>query len=1518
MWRLSVLPSKESNLSPVDVVVAAEPDGSIADLAAELGAHLGGGHRHLLLAPTTDGRPWPASRRLADTGLHDGDVLTVSSVTEDWLTRPATQVRPRAVAHVLTGPDAGLQVPVTGDVVTIGRGSDAGIRLTDTLVSRTHAQVMLSGQVLVKDAGSAHGTRVAGRAVTGPTPVAWGEHIEVGGSVLTLREGAAPRRERGVLRPPRFGEQVTATELDLPSPPASPRHIPFPWPMMLMPALMGGAMFATTRSAISLVFMVGFPLMMVANHLVQRRQARREHEQEARLWREDVRAVLAALDDAAATQRAHAEDDEPELDVVRDRATSRHHRVWVRQVDDADFLQVRAGRGPRPALVTAKPVTSGDRGLRAEVTSALARRATLPDLPVPVPFAEHPLVAVVGETARTDAWARAVLVRLAVTHSPTDLTLAAALGTDRAGMEAWLRWLPHAARRSGGGPCVSVGPGEGRALLEDLLTVDAAASHTLLVVDEHAGLPRRAVEQLAAVAADPARRLRLLWLGEHLEAVPAATALVVDLVDSAVKVRDRGGVAPLTEVDQLDLPGAWRTARALSGYQDEAATVAAEALVPQQVRLPELAADLSSLDDVDAVLARWSAGRGLRAQLGAGADGVVTIDLREDGPHGLVAGTTGAGKSELLQSLISSLALNNPPSRITFLLVDYKGGAAFRECAELPHTVGYITDLTPALVQRALTSLHAELTSRERLLNEYGAKDLVALEASHPDVAPPSMLICVDEFAALLAEVPEFVDGMVSIAQRGRSLGMHMLLATQRPAGVVTPQIKANTDLRIALRVASPDDSVDVIDAPDAAAISRRNPGRAWLRRTGHGTRELVQVAWVGAREEAAEQRERVTVAPFTARGTAASAATGGRGSAHELTDLERIVATTTTAFRRSGRPAPKRPWIPAMPDRIELTYVAPGTFHLATPTTDSAVVAESAVVADDAVVADSAVVAESARVADSGLAADTADTPAPAHRPGPDTAGTPAEVGPGQALLGMVDRPAEQVQVPWVVDFARSGHLLVLGASGSGKTELLRTLAATVTGGAEPAPACVYAIDAGGGGLTLLERLPSVGSVVAVQQPERMLRLIRMLHQTVEHRGAVLAAHGVADVDALADVGEPLRRIHLLVDNLPAVMESLEGGGALRRQHGEQLVTILQEGRRCGVHVTATAPQRTGLPSQLQAAFGQRLVLRMSVADDYAMLGVPSDVLDADSAPGRGLAGRDEVQVATIGAPGTPAQAQRLDAIAAAVAEQYTDAPRVPVPAMPTLLPQELLPAPTGDDVVVGVEENLVSGVGLPLLSGPLLVTGRARSGRTTFLAGLAQLARRGSRPPAEVVLAGPRASQRIATAGEPADPSTVADVVLDDAASVAAWVLSAGGEVDGAHAGGPADRATDVPWRLVLVDDLHEWERAWEANGPERAAVEALTELVLTARRTAVVVATDPDEARARQHVPGLVAAVRRSRRAILLGPEMGDGTLVSAQVPMNSHEAMTGPGRGLLVSGGTSHVVHVLSASAVEGDR
>ena len=393
---------------------------------------------------------------------------------------------------------------------------------------------------------------------------------------------------------------------------------------------------------------------------------------------------------------------------------------------------------------------------------------------------------------------------------------------------------------------MAVGSRASTALLEHLVSEGEGFGHTICVVDEDAGVPRRTVEAVAPAAAE--RGVHLLWLGRKTAEVPAATGLLVDLDAGRVGIRDRMGIAQLDVQDGVSLDHAWRHARSVTAYVDEAAVLPPSTAIPSIVRLPEVSSDLEDLDEPRTVLRRWHQASGLRAQIGRGVDGTVTVDLREDGPHGLVAGTTGSGKSELLQSLICSLALNNPPERITFLLVDYKGGAAFRECADLPHTVGYITDLTPALVARALTSLGAEITAREELLGRYDVKDLIQLEREHPEAAPPSLLICVDEFAALTKEVPEFVDGMVNLAQRGRSLGMHLLLATQRPAGVVTGPIRANTDLRIALRVSSADDSRDVIDSPEAARISRRTPGRAWVRRTGHGTAELVQSAWTGAR----------------------------------------------------------------------------------------------------------------------------------------------------------------------------------------------------------------------------------------------------------------------------------------------------------------------------------------------------------------------------------------------------------------------------------------------------------------------------------------------------------------------------------------------------------------------------------------------------------------------------------------------------------------------------------------------
>lgn len=313
------------------------------------------------------------------------------------------------------------------------------------------------------------------------------------------------------------------------------------------------------------------------------------------------------------------------------------------------------------------------------------------------------------------------------------------------------------------------------------------------------------------------------------------------------------------------------------------------------------------------------------AVIGASAQGPFAIDIVRDGPHALIGGTTGSGKSELLQTIVASLALAAPPSRVTFLLIDYKGGAAFRQCVALPHTVGFLTDLDHHLAKRALASLEAEIRYRESILAAHAARDLDRLWRARPDVAPPRLLIVIDEFATLSREVPEFIEGVVDIAQRGRSLGIHLILATQRPAGVVTPAIRANTNLRIALRMSDPIESEDVIGNPAAAFISRDAPGRAYAR-IGHSEVVEFQAAYVGGRTTATPSTQ-VTVRPFELGHVADELVPRAHSAATQADadgDLSQIVRTLTQAASLMGLERPRPPWLAPLASLLPIATVDP------------------------------------------------------------------------------------------------------------------------------------------------------------------------------------------------------------------------------------------------------------------------------------------------------------------------------------------------------------------------------------------------------------------------------------------------------------------------------------------------------------------------------------------------------------------------------------------------------------------
>ena len=286
----------------------------------------------------------------------------------------------------------------------------------------------------------------------------------------------------------------------------------------------------------------------------------------------------------------------------------------------------------------------------------------------------------------------------------------------------------------------------------------------------------------------------------------------------------------------------------------------------------------------------------LSAVLGVGARGPVRADLVADGPHALLAGTTGSGKSELLISWLVQLALSRAPDRLTLVLVDYKGGAAFGPLAGLPHTAGVLTDLDPAGTQRALSSLEAEVRRRERILATHGAKDLSCLP---PQVVVPDLVVAVDEFATLAGEHAEVLESLVRIAAQGRSLGIHLILATQRPQGAVSPAIRANTSLRVCLRVLDAADSRDVLGHDGAARIGH-HPGRVLVSGAGGAQESAPDRQGLGDEASGAPSPgSQVLQAPWC-------------GSTREV---QRIVDLISRAAQ--GHASPWRPWAPALPASI-------------------------------------------------------------------------------------------------------------------------------------------------------------------------------------------------------------------------------------------------------------------------------------------------------------------------------------------------------------------------------------------------------------------------------------------------------------------------------------------------------------------------------------------------------------------------------------------------------------------------
>ncbi|MET0496619.1 MAG: FtsK/SpoIIIE domain-containing protein [Actinoplanes sp.] len=1340
-----------------------------------------------------DGRPVEVSVPIEDSGLHEGAVLTAGG---DGAVTAAPSHGLQAV--VVAGLDAGPAFTLVDGPNSVGREQDSVVALGHSSVSRRHATVAVDrDRVVLTDLESANGMAVNGTFLEsgGRRDLTPSDVVTVGATALQVRPVRLSDRPRGLdlrrhlgpggtvsfNRPPRPARLTPPDEIEVPREPGEPPKVQFSIASTVGPLVLAVVLVVVTRDIRFGLFALLSPLIGVGTYLESRRRSRKEAAAGRQKYEAGLDQMSGRITQAGEVERRRLEDRLPDLAEVVRRAALPSTRLWERRPGHDDFLALSAGLADVPWR---PPVRANGSRLTDEVTERVAA-FRLAAAPVEVELNNGGVVGIVGDRHAALATARALICQAAVLHGPADLTVGVFADDGREPDWDWCKWLPHTRTPDGSGHWLSHQRERSDSLL---LQLGRGAAHgtALVVLDSEVltdGSRSPARDLLNAARADRAPvAVAGIVLAATVDRLPATCDTVIEVTDrdgDAVVLRPGLG----TTVDGVLLAGlsavtARRCARDLSRFDDPEFAFAGAGL-PGEVRL----LPMLGLDRVDAesIRQRWREAEptAAAAPLGVTEQGVFTVDLVHDGPHALIGGTTGSGKSELLRSLVAALAAQTDPSRLTFVLMDYKGGAAFDECAKLPHTVGLVTDLDEQLGERALRALEAELRRRERQLRSAGADNLNEYVRRGAPEPMPRLVVVIDEFATMAAELPDFLSALVGIAQRGRTLGVHLILATQRPSGAVNDSIRTNTNLRIALRVQDQADSTDVIGVGDAAQLSRHTPGRAYVR-LGPGEVVPIQTALVTC-VTSSDQDAAVDVRPFVFGGAAEDGMPKGGRHNDAPSDLARLVGAVLEAY--ADRPLPRKPWPEQLGGDVALESLEP--------------------------------------------------------------------VGGFSATVALADDPAQQSQYPYAWH-PEEGNLLLAGVAGSGTTTALRAIALSLTTALPPEQIELYAIDHGTGDLAELAALPHTGVVVAADDRERQVRLIRHLRAELDRRRGTRGA----------------RPIVVLIDNLAGLRSTFDDPDST--PIFDLLTQVYTDGHAAGIAFAVSTDRLNTVPSSWTAITRHRWLFRLPDPYDYTHAGLTRKDVPAMVA-GRMVVAPEGLQ-AQIGLPAPGAVAT----VAAAYPGAARAATRIGVlPSAVTVDELHTVADTTGEPwrIPLGIRESDLDVAALTLYEGEhALVAGPSRSGRSTALLTMATSLRRSG-------------DVHLAAAGTRRSP--LRDCTdLDDFAE-------RGGASNALLA-----RLRSAPGPIVLfIDDAESFDDADQAIAGLLAANRPDLHVIIAGNADALL-----------NTYGGWTQTIRKSRTGLLLKPTTdAHGPLVGVHLPRRAPVHL-GVGRGYLIHNGELELVQV----------
>ncbi|WP_405978320.1 type VII secretion protein EccCa [Streptomyces sp. NBC_00158] len=1143
-----------------------------------------------------------------------------------------------------------------------------------------------------------------------------------------------------VKRPPRsLPPEVPSDELRLEAPPQLPRGQQEGMLMQLLPMLgMGSsAVFFLIPDSPPFMRIMGVLMLastagMVVAQLVRHRRGtqgqmadvRRDYLKYLARTRRRVRRTARAQRDAQLYLHPAPE----QLWSV----VAEGSRLWERRAGDADFGQARLGLGAqRLATPLVAPDTAPVDELEPLAAGAMQRflkvHSSLDGLPVAVSVRAFYHVTVSGEAESARGTARAMVAQLVTLHSPEDLVVAVVAAPGAVPSWDWVKWLPHAQV-----PGRFDGAGTKRLFGDDLGELEGLLGARL------EGRPRFGREAppvldrphlVVVLDGGPVPPDSVFAAAEGLQGVTVVEVVAGGLDASprfAGETPSRGGLSVVVGPGRLRLDSG--AGVAYEGVPDVLSLPAAEALARQLAPLrtgggdddePLLAnldfTDLLNLGDAASVdVSRtWrprSAGERLRVPIGVGEDGApVMLDLKEAaqegmGPHGLCVGATGSGKSELLRTLVLGLAVTHTSQTLNFVLADFKGGATFTGMGRLPHVAAVITNLADdlTLVDRMGDSIRGELQRRQELLRSAGnhanVHDYERARAAGAPLEPlASLVLVIDEFSELLTAKPDFIDMFVQIGRIGRSLGVHLLLASQRLEEGKLRGLDTYLSYRIGLRTFSASESRTALGVPDAYHLPSV-PGSGYLK---SGTDEMT-----------------------------------------------RFKAAYVSGLHRPG--GPDRSAGPLPVERRPVLFTA-APVPVVYAAGDPALTAERPVREDDAL-ADTVLDVIVGRLEGQGVPAHQVWLPPLDRAPSLDqllpVLGTSAERGlhaegcTGQGglvvPLGLVDKPFEQRREVLYRDFSgAAGHMLVVGGPRSGKSTLVRTLICSFALTHTPREVQFYGLDFGGGALSSVAELPHVGGIASRLDPERVRRTVAEVAGILARREEFFRAEGIDSVGTYRRrraagglPGEAWGDVFLVVD----------GWGGFRGEYEglEPVVTdIAARGLGYGIHVVVTAARYMEVRAALRDQLLGRLELRLgdvmdSEFDRRVAANVPAGV------PGRGqvpeklhfLGALPRIDGA-YDAEGLPEGTREL---VAAVRAGWSGPSAPGVRLLPRLLHADRLPG--GGEfpergIAIGIDETALEPVFVDFGSDPFfLVFGESESGKTNLLRLIAQQVARRYRP--------------------------------------------------------------------------------------------------------------------------------------------------------------------------------------------